>query len=421
MKKILLFSVLIFLLAFCFVNIANAASRSGIVEIELVHYKQEALEVFRKLEEKFNATHDNIHLKISSPAEAITILKTRFIRENYPDIIGIGGDMDFSNFLDAGLLADVSSYKGISKIKPKYIDIIEGLEFIPTEGTFGVPYMANAAGILYNRDIFNAHGWKIPETWSEFIKLCEDIEASGIRPLYFGFKDTWTTLAPWNALAVDLAPADICQQVNSGKTTFTENYREVAEKIYSLLQYGEEGPFAYGYNDACTAFANGDSAMYTIGSYAVPQILSVNPNMNIDSFVMPGSDNPDEQTLNSGVDLMFCVMENCKNKDAAYEVIDFLFEPENIQIYINAQNGVPCAEGDFVLAPMLDGMKKYITSGKVADFHDHHYPSEMAVDAQIQTYLIHGDADDFLAKFDKDWIRYNRDIISKVQKYNASH
>ncbi len=416
MRRLALSLVLFMLLA----NIFIRAGAAQPIEIELVQYKQEALKIFDELAEKFNSTHSDIHLRVSSPNEPMTILKTRFIRENYPDIIGIGGDMDFSNFQDAKLLADVSGYKGLKEIKKAYIDIIEGLEFVPTLGTYGVPYMANAAGILYNKDIFDEHGWKIPETWSEFIKLCDEIQAAGIRPLYFGFKDTWTTLAPWNALAVDLAPADVCQQVNLGQTDFTKEYRETAEKIYAMLKYAEEGPFAYGYNDACTAFARGESAMYVIGNYAIPQILSVNPTMNIDSFVMPGSDEPDGQTLNSGVDLMFCVMENSPNKEAAYKVIDFLLEPENIQLYVDAQNSVPCRQGDFKLTPMLNGMRKYINAGKMADYQDHHYPSEMAVDAQIQTYLINGDVDEFLAKFDKDWIRYNRDIISKLKKYNSS-
>ena len=202
---------------------------------------------------------------------------------------------------------------------------------------------------------------------------------------------------------------------------FSKEYKETAEKIYALLKYAEEGPFAYSYNDACTAFARGESAMYVIGNYAIPQILSVNPELNIDSFVMPGSDNPDGQTLNSGVDIMFCVMETCPNKEAAYEVLDFLLEPENIQFYVDEQNSVPCQNGSFKLTPMLNGMRKYIDNGKMADYQDHHYPSEMAVDAQIQTYLLNGNAENFLEKFDKDWLRYNRDIISKVQKYNASH
>ena len=45
--------------------------------------------------------------------------------------------------------------------------------------------------------------------------------------------------------------------------------------MLELLNYGEDGPFGYGYNDACTAFANGESAMYTIGSYAIPHTLTM--------------------------------------------------------------------------------------------------------------------------------------------------
>ena len=394
---------------------------SGKTEIELVQYKPEAVEVFKKLEEKFNSTHDDIHLKIDSPNDAMTILKTRFVREDYPDILGIGGDINYSYFIDSDILADVSDFDGLSEVNQGYVDILEGLEFVPTEGTYGVPYVANAAGILYNREMFKEHGWEIPTTWEELMTLCDTIQSEGILPFYFGFKDVWICLAPWNSLAVDLAPADVCQQVNAGKTEFSKEYKETAEKMLQLVQYGEEGPFAYGYNDACTAFANGESAMFAIGSYAVPQIKSVNPDMDIDSFVTPGSDSADGNTLNSGVDLMFAVTEDCENKEAAYEVIRFLMEDENIQAYLDDQNAVPCKNGEFNLAPNLDGMKEYIASGNMTDYQDHYYPSEMAVDAQIQTFLIEQDVDAFLNKFDKDWLRYNRDIIRKVEEYNAEN
>ena len=394
---------------------------SGVTEIEILQYKPEAATYFDQVEEQFNATHDDIHLTISSPNDASTIMRTRFVREDYPDIIGIGGDINYSYYVDADILADVSDYPGLANVKQSYLDILENLEITPKDGVFGVPYVANAAGILYNKDMFEEHGWQIPESWDELIDLCEEIKSEGILPFYFGFRDTWTCLAPWNSLAVDLAPADTCKKVNAGETTFTDNYREVAEKCLELVSYGPEDPVAYGYNDACTAFANGESAMYPIGSYAVPQILSVNPDMNIDSFVTPGNDDADKNTLNSGVDLMFAVTAACEHKEEAYEVLDFLMEDENIQAYIDDQNAVPCKEGDFDLAPMLDGMQSYIESGNMTDYQDHYYPSEMAVDAQIQTLIINKDVDAFLAKFDKDWQRYDRDIIREVQEYNEEH
>lgn len=391
------------------------------VEIEIVQYKPEAAAYFAAVEEEFNATHDNIQLTISSPNDAMTILRTRFIREDYPDIIGIGGDINYSYFVDAQILANVSEYEGLKDINQGYLDIAESLELVPTQGTYIVPYVANAAGILYNKDMFNEHDWQIPETWEEMTSLCEEIKAEGILPFYFGFKDTWTCLAPWNAMAVELSPSDTAKQVNAGNTTFTKEYRELSEKYLKLLPYGPDDPFAYGYNDACTAFARGESAMYPIGSYATPQILSVNPDLNIDSFVMPASDDKDERTLNSGIDLGFCVTADCKNKEAAYEVLDFLLADENLQKYIDAQNAVPCKSGEFTLSPMLDGMLEFIRSGNMTDYQDHYYPSEMAVDAQLQTFLIGQDVDAFLSKFDTDWQRYNRDIIRLVQEYEKEH
>lgn len=402
----------------------NGQEDNGKVTIEIVQYKPEAVKVFEALEQKFNETHDDIELKIDSPNDAMTILKTRFIREDYPDIIGIGGDINYSNFLDSNMLMDISDYEGLDNIKDAYLAVDKELEFIPMDGVYAVPYMANAAGVLYNKDLFDQHGWTIPTTWDEFTALCESIQDAGIQPLYFGFKDTWTCLAPWNAISVDLAPSDVCAQVNRGETTFTEQYREVAERTKALLQYAQDDPFAYSYNDACTAFARGESAMYVIGSYAVPQIKSVNPDMNIDSFVFPASNNAEENILNSGNDLQFSIMENCPNKEAAYEVLDFLLEDENVQAYIDDQSAVPCKEGDFVLPTMLSGMSSYIEEGKLADYQDHHYPSEMSVDALIQTFLMDESdtaVDTFLNKFDTDWTRYNRDLIRKVQAYEEEN
>lgn len=397
---------------------------NGKVKIEVVQYKPEAVDVFEELEKKFNETHDNIELVIDSPNDAMTILKTRFIREDYPDIIGIGGDVNYSNFLDSDMLMDISDFDGLDDIKEAYLETDKELEYVPMDGVYAMPYMANAAGVLYNKDMFEEHGWTIPTTWDEFTALCEKIEAEGIQPLYFGFKDSWTCLAPWNAIAVDLAPSDVCSEVNKGNTTFTDNYREVAEKEKALLAYAQDNPAAYGYNDACTAFAKGESAMFVIGSYAVPQIKSVNPDMNIDSFVFPASNNAEENVLNSGNDLQFSIMKNCEHKEEAYEVLRFFMEDENVQSYIDDQSAVPCKKGDFELPSMLDGMKEYINEGKLVDYQDHHYPSEMSVDAMIQTYLLDNSenaTDKFLKKFDTEWVRYNRDLIQKVQDYEKEN
>ena len=424
-KKKLVYGLAALLLTGCgltgLMGCGNKATAEGRTEIEIVSYKKEAVDTFNKIAARFNETHDDIHLTIDSPNEAMTILKTRFIREDYPDIIVIGGDMDYSNFLDAGLFADISDLDVLSETKSAYLDMDKQLEFIPQDGTYGLPYAANAAGILYNKDMFEQHGWETPETWNEFTALCEQIQSEGVQPLYLGFKDTWTCLAPWNALAVSLADPQLCSQVNNGTTTFTKAYDETAEKMKALLAYGEPNPMAYSYNDACTAFARGQSAMYTIGSYAISQIKSVNPDMNIGTFTFPANEKEADNVLNSGIDVQFCVMKSCENKEAAYEVLRFLYRDDTIRTYLSEQGGIACKQGDFPLSSELEGVSSYVASNRMADFQDHHYPSEMSVDAMIQTYLLDDSADakeTFLNKFDKDWKRYNRDLIWKIQQYN---
>jgi len=417
-KKIAILGMLLGTTAFigCGQEISN-----NVIEVEMVSYKPEAVAAFEEIQNKFNESHDNIHLTINSPNEAMTILKTRFIKEDYPDIVAIGGDVNYSNFLDADLFMDVSDFEGVKNIKQSYLDMEKELEFTPHEGIYGLPYAANAAGILYNEDMFVEHGWEIPETWDEFIALCDTIEEEGIVPIYLGFKDTWTCLAPWNALAVGLTDSDVYNQVNKGNTTFEKEYKEVAEKMKMLLNYAEPNPYAYSYNDACTAFARGEAAMYTIGSYAVPQIKSVNPDMNINSFTFPANESKEDNVLNSGIDLNFAVMkESSEKKEAIYEVLSFLYEDETIQIYLDDQGGITCKEGNFKVPNEIGGMREYIEAGKVADFHDHHYPSEMSVDALIQTFLM-DESDEavetFLKRFDSEWERYNRDLIRKVKEY----
>ena len=417
-KKIAILGMLLGTTAFigCGQEISN-----NVIEVEMVSYKPESVAAFEEIQNKFNESHDNIHLTINSPNEAMTILKTRFIKEDYPDIVAIGGDVNYSNFLDADLFMDVSDFEGVKNIKQSYLDMEKELEFTPHEGIYGLPYVANAAGILYNEDMFVEHGWEIPETWDEFIALCDTIEEEGIVPIYLAFKDTWTCLAPWNALAVGLTDSDVYNQVNKGNTTFEKEYKEVAEKMKMLLNYAEPNPYAYSYNDACTAFARGEAAMYTIGSYAVPQIKSVNPDMNINSFTFPANESKEDNVLNSGIDLNFAVMkESSEKKEAIYEVLSFLYEDETIQIYLDDQGGITCKEGNFKVPNEIGGMREYIEAGKVADFHDHHYPSEMSVDALIQTFLM-DESDEavetFLKRFDSEWERYNRDLIRKVKEY----
>lgn len=394
----------------------------GRTEIEFVSYKREAVSIFEALMAEFNETNDHIYLNFTSPNDAVTIMKTRFVREDYPDVVAIGGDASYADFVDSNILADVTEYPGMANVQPAYQEIMKSVTYVPMDGIYGVPYIANAAGMLYNKDMFAEKGWEIPTTWTEFCDLCEQIKAEGeVLPLYLGFLDTWTILSPWNSMLVELVPSDHIRKVNAGEAKFADYYREPAEKLLKLLEYGEDGPMAYSYEDACTAFARGQSAMFPCGSFAVPQILGANPEMNIGLFAMPASEDPDDRIVVSGVDLCWnMTTANENHREQIYEVIDFLNKPENLQTYIDDQKAIPCTEGDFTLDPLFDDIQEFLDEGKVIDYPDHSYPSGMACDAQLQAFLMDGDVDAFLANWDNLWQRYNKTVIRKYNEYMAN-
>ena len=391
----------------------------GRTEIEFVSYKREAVSIFDALTAEFNETNDHVYLNFNSPNDAVTIMKTRFVREDYPDVVAIGGDATYADFVDSNILADVTEYPGMANVKPAYQEIMKSVTYVPMDGIYGVPYIANAAGMLYNKDMFAEKGWEIPTTWTEFCDLCDQIKAEGeVLPLYLGFLDTWTILSPWNSMLVELVPSDHIRKVNAGEAKFADYYREPAEKLLKLLEYGEDGPMAYSYEDACTAFARGQSAMFPCGSFAVPQILGANPEMNIGLFAMPAADDPDDRIVVSGVDLCWnMTVANEDHREQIYEVMDFLNEPDNLQTYCDDQKAIPCIEGDFTLDPLFDDIQEFLDEGKVIDYPDHSYPSGMACDAQLQAFLMDGDVDAFLANWDNLWQRYNKTVIRKYNEY----
>ena len=418
MKKILKKVVPLFLTtAMCAGLLAGCGEESdGRVKIEVMQYKREAISTFEQLEKEFEAQNPDIDVVITSPNDATVIIKTRLIKNDAPDIIGIGGDRAFADFVDGGVIEDISDFEGLENIKPEYLQMTKDLELIPKDGVYGVPFVANATGVLYNKDMFAEHGWEIPKTWDEFIALLEQIKSEGVTPIYFTLKETWTDLSAWNSIDSSLNSPDLFQRVNEGETTFSEAYSVTADKYQQLLQYGQDDPFAYGYNDGCIGFGNGEAAMFLQGNWAIPQILSSNPDMNIGCFPIPATNNVEDNMLTSGIDVLFSVMEGTEHREECLRFIDFMIQPSTVKMYTEEQKAVSCVEGDIACPESIKEFIPYFEAGKVQDFADHHYPAEMPAKDMIQGFLLNGDKETFLKNFDEQWIKTNRDTINKLKK-----
>lgn len=177
--------------------------------IEFFLGKRECIDTFESLIEKFEKENPDVHVEMSAPSDPISILKTRLIKNDEPDMVAVLGDSSYTSFVDSDMFMDISGEEVLDKVKPVYGDMAKQLESIPEDGVFAVPFAGNANVVLYNKDIFSEKGLKVPETWSEYTELCRQLEKNGVTPCVFGFKDAWNVSAPWGAIVSNTVDKDL--------------------------------------------------------------------------------------------------------------------------------------------------------------------------------------------------------------------
>lgn len=83
-------------------------------------------------------------IKITAPADAGTVLKTRMAKNDMPDIVAMGGDNNYTEVESAGMLVDLSSEDYVSNIQESYLQMVYDVNKDKEEKVYGVPYATNA-------------------------------------------------------------------------------------------------------------------------------------------------------------------------------------------------------------------------------------------------------------------------------------
>ncbi|MRN51614.1 ABC transporter substrate-binding protein [Paenibacillus monticola] len=371
------------------------------VKVEFFQYKSEAVATYDKLIAKFETANPGIDVVQTNVPEAATVLKTRIAKGDVPDIISVGGDAQFEDLATNGVLADLTDYPGQANVIENYKKTLQAIT--GTEELYGVPFAANADGIIYNKDEFTALGLKVPTTKDEMDKVLETIKTAGKVPFYFAFKDAWTAVPAWNVFVADLQPASFFTDRKAGTTTFATAHKDLMNQYIEFMQNGQSGDrFTNGYNDGNAEFAKGSSVMYLQGVWAIPEILKANPDIKLGVFAYPLSNDTSKNYLVSGVDVLFSLSATSKVTAEATKFIDFMMEADNAQQYIDEQKSFSTINNIFQNDEVYSDLKPIFAEGRVADFPDH-YINGMAVDVILQELMQKKNVDNALAEMDTQY------------------
>jgi len=386
---------------------SDEGNADGTVTLELFSNKSESIDTYKGLIAKFEEENPDIKVKIDAPPEAETVLKTRLTKNDLPDIMSIGGNATYGELGRAGVLHDFSEEEVTSTVQPSYLDMANRLVGPEAEGVYGLPYATNANAVIYNKAKFDELGLTVPTTWDEFVATLETVKEAGETPIYFTLKDAWTGMIAWNSLGGNLAGEDFAEKKNAGETSFEDRYPEVAEKMLKLIEFGHKDNMGVSYGDGNNAFANGEAVFYLQGNWAIPEILKANPDLELGVFALPVTNDPAQNKLVSGVDVLLTINEDTKYKEEAMKFIEFMMANENATTYINEQKAFSAIEGVFQEDPVFEGIKTNFETGAITSFPDHYYPAGMGAENLVQEFLINQDIEAFLKKMDSEWDKVN--------------
>ena len=364
------------------------------------------------VEEKY--PYITVDLQTYASDEVDQIVKTKIASDDAPAIYGGFNEQEY---VDAGYIYDLSQEPWVANIQE---DVVEAskVDGILTQ----VPMDTNYYGITYNKDIFEEYGLSVPTTLTEMYAVCDTLQENGISPFCCGFGDIWTLQEQFSPIYMTLCmggyggfDADLEWYTNKESLTsnFTDDkaFAESFDILYSLVQYFSDDPMATDWQTARNMMATGEGAMIANGTWTIDGVTSINPDVNVGTFPMPVSEDPEDSVLvaqpGSGC---YCYnSEDPEMLDATLKVFEVMYSVESGQNYAEWANKLSTFKDvDMSFNTSCVDLMEYVNDGKswnngnITQFQGEGYS---ILQSRLQEFLMKDTCDTagFLQGMDSDF------------------
>lgn len=386
----------------------GAGTTAGVTTLDFFQFKSEAADWFKEAAARFERENPDIRINVNNSANAQTDLRTRFVKDRVPDVITFNGDYSFGLFAASGVFHDFTDDPLVDGLNEGMVDIAKNL--VQTNDPakkrlYGLPFAGNASGYIYNKALWRQVGLdpeSPPATWSEFTAMLDRFRAAGINPVEATVADSWTTQAPLASFAGTLVPESDYAKLRTGELTFAQAWTEAAQREVDLYSY-DDADKGITYQQGTQDFAKGAAAIIPLGTYAIPQVLLIDPDIELGFAQLPASDDADAQILTAGDDVMLTMGANSKHPEEAMRFIRFLMSQETLEDYARAQAAITPLKDTYFGSDALEPVRPFFESNRVADFCDHYVPSSINIGGYLQTLAMNGNVAQFTDAMQKEW------------------
>lgn len=204
--------------------------------------------------------------------------------------------------------------------------------------TYAVAALGTTTGVVYNKTFFETNHLSPPETYREFLALCESLKQKGITPLGVGGKDLWH-FEYWlnHFLRADVLSVepDFLAQCSAGTRDWSDPLiTQMLTHLNQLFRSGYVDGSWPSTPDGAMAYhiAEGEVAMVFSGPWLVSDVLGLNPGLELGWFYVPNT--AGQVVAGDSVDVFWAVTEGCARDEARYAAaVEFLEYFYSVDVY----------------------------------------------------------------------------------------
>ena len=284
--------------------------------------------------EKYDKQNDDVEVDVRYiPFEDFNrTLQQAAAADELPDIALVNA-FDTQNMAEAGIISDLSDRVDEWGEQDAYFPT--SWETTQVDGaTYGVPHVADAYAVYYNKDLLKAANVKPPTTWAEMEQTATKLGGDG----KYG-------LAVSGIEGAQGATGVVLRTLAAGGSIDEFGNGSGAEALGSFKTLVDDGGLSKGFltwteEDAKNQFATGEAAMMINSATYVSILRDENPQLNWGVALLPKDET--RETFLSAENL--AIGEGSDDPDAAWDLITHLQKPDVLADYLPARNKLPARD-----------------------------------------------------------------------------
>ena len=316
------------------------------------------IEWHKSVARRYEAEHPGIRINLWGDPRVDEKLKPRILRRRPPDLascnlpvwklIVAGKLYPLDETLDSPACGQNVTWR--QSLEPGVLN-----DFVYNGKTYAVPTNLGAWVCWYDARQFREHGWKPPQTWSEFTALCDAIKAAGVAPLAFQGKYptyAWSTLLSLYQRLVPLERWYAMQDLEPGAFTDPEFVHAARLLQQMATRHFEAGALAMTHTESQMEWVNGRAAMVFCGLWLKNEMkMAIPPGFEMACFAVPMVEGGrgDPRAVYGGGFENFFVFADARHPKEAADFLKFMLSIESARDYVERLDTLSpvkdCAKG----------------------------------------------------------------------------